>query len=88
MIRLVKSFQEKEKTEKKMIQLNLNKDEFINITEKIPTPTKKKFAGDELKEKYQSKRSVPKNKFVPSSPKTINTWFPKKPIGVSVRTMI
>lgn len=90
MRRMVESLQIKEKAKGKMIMMNLNTNEHIDMTHKRPVETKKRMTIAELKEKYKYKfrKSENTRKFMPSSPKTMKSKFPRKPIRVSVRSMI
>jgi len=74
-----------------MIRLNPYKDQYIDIYEKKLIETSPKKSMVKIKKKYNSqfkpKRYGTKD-YIPSSAETMKSWFPKKPIGVSVRSLV
>ncbi|KAK1421808.1 hypothetical protein QVD17_24442 [Tagetes erecta] len=90
--RMVETFQIKEKAERRMVKLHPFKDKYIDVSEKKPIHSPKKKSMIEIKEKYNIKSKVVRPykvaKFVPSSKEEMENWFPKRPIGVSVRSLV
>ncbi|KAK1427967.1 hypothetical protein QVD17_16746 [Tagetes erecta] len=89
---MVETFQIKEKAEKRMMKLNPFKDQYIDVSERKPIQQPQKKSIAEIKDKYKIKsevvRSYGTTEYMPSSKAVMKSWFPKKPIGVSVRSMV